>query len=278
MVNMQDNTRFEEVKKRDTISSLERGLEVLTAFDQDSREMTPAEVARRTGLPRAATRRVLLTLCKLGYAMSDGKYFRLTPKVLSLSHHYIANNDVKEWIEPILKDVVDQLKESCTLNIRDGNDTVSVLCANATSFGAVAMSVGLRIPLHVSTPGRVILASCTDEEVEEYLNNIKFEKFTPQTIVTKKPLLKEFQEIRRLQYAVGREEWEVGVFAISVPILFSGQESVNVCLTVVGNAARLKDDDDIDARVRVLQAAADQISLVLPTIESLDQLRFGNFF
>lgn len=278
MSDTQENSPFEDVKKRDMISSLERGLKVLTAFDQDAREMTPAEVARRTDLPRAATRRVLLTLCKLGYAMSDGKYFRLTPKVLSLSHHYIANNDIKEWIDPILKNLVDELKESCTLNIRDGDDTVSILCTNANSFGAVAMSVGLRIPLYVSTPGRMILANSSEDEIADYMKRVKFEKFTPQTIVTKKALMSALDEARRVQYAVGREEWEVGVFAISVPIRIPGHEHVNVCLTNVGNVARLKDDKDVEARLRLLRAAAEQIGLVLPDVESLDQLQAGNLY
>ncbi|MDQ2728909.1 MAG: helix-turn-helix domain-containing protein, partial [Actinomycetota bacterium] len=44
----------------------------MRAFGPDHRQLTLADVARRTGLSRAAARRFLLTLVKLGYVHDDG--------------------------------------------------------------------------------------------------------------------------------------------------------------------------------------------------------------
>ena len=57
---------------RDFVQSLERGLAVVRAFDAEHPERTLADVARATGLTRAAARRFLLTLADLGYVRSDG--------------------------------------------------------------------------------------------------------------------------------------------------------------------------------------------------------------
>ena len=51
----------------DFVQSLERGLAVIRAFDSENRELALSEVARSTGLTRAAARRFLLTMVKLGY-------------------------------------------------------------------------------------------------------------------------------------------------------------------------------------------------------------------
>ncbi len=52
----------------DFVQSLERGLAVIRAFGADTPELTLSEVARATGLTRAATRRFLRALAGLGRA------------------------------------------------------------------------------------------------------------------------------------------------------------------------------------------------------------------
>src|SRR6516165_5169466 len=68
--------------KRDLVAGLEKGLSVITAFDQERPRLTISEVAARTGLTRAAARRYLLTLTHLGFVSQDRKMFSLTPRVL----------------------------------------------------------------------------------------------------------------------------------------------------------------------------------------------------
>src|SRR5215831_12678045 len=71
----------ETVRARDSdfVQSLDRGLAVIRAFGPDRERLSLSEVARATGLTRAAARRFLLTLVKLGYVRSDGRAFSLRP-------------------------------------------------------------------------------------------------------------------------------------------------------------------------------------------------------
>ena len=73
------------------VQSLERGLAVIRAFGADDPELTLSDVARRTGLTRAAARRFLLTLVDLGYVRTDGKQFALTPRVLDLGYAFLSS-------------------------------------------------------------------------------------------------------------------------------------------------------------------------------------------
>ena len=66
----------------DFVQSLARGLAVITAFSSERSAMTLTEVAQATGLTRAAARRFLLTLHRLGYVYMNDREFSLTPRTL----------------------------------------------------------------------------------------------------------------------------------------------------------------------------------------------------
>src|SRR3954463_15567337 len=88
------------------VQSLERGLAVIRAFDAEHPELTLSDVARATGLTRAAARRFLLTLCDLGYVRSDGRFFMLTARVLELGYAYLSALSLPEVAEPHLEALV----------------------------------------------------------------------------------------------------------------------------------------------------------------------------
>ncbi len=86
---------------RDFVQSFARGLSVIRAFPADGTGLTLSDVARSTGLPRAAARRFLLTLETLGYVRCTGRIFSLTPQVLELSHGYLAGSGRTDLLEAI---------------------------------------------------------------------------------------------------------------------------------------------------------------------------------
>src|SRR5262247_2854079 len=73
------------------VQSLDRGLAVIRAFTNELPRMTIADVARQTGLTRAAARRFLHTLASIGYVGSNGAYFYLRPRVLELGYAYLSS-------------------------------------------------------------------------------------------------------------------------------------------------------------------------------------------
>ena len=75
----------------DFVQSLERGLAVIRAFDAEHPELTLSDVARSTGLTRAAARRFLHTLVELGYMRTDGRLFSLRPTVLELGYNQLQH-------------------------------------------------------------------------------------------------------------------------------------------------------------------------------------------
>ena len=90
------------------VRSLERGLAVIRVFGADRPELTLSQVAEACGLTRAAARRSLLTLADLGYVGTDGRHFRLTPRVLELGYAYLAGLTLPQLAGPHLRHLVEQ--------------------------------------------------------------------------------------------------------------------------------------------------------------------------
>src|ERR1051325_7587842 len=105
---------------RDYVNSLARGLTVIRAFNRNRPSMTLSDVARRTGINRAATRRFLLTLVRECYAETDGKYFRLRPRSLGLGFSALSSLTFAEVAQPIMDDLADALDEMCLAAVLDG--------------------------------------------------------------------------------------------------------------------------------------------------------------
>lgn len=75
------------------MTSLARGLAVIQAFGEKRRRLSIAQVSYRTGLSRAAVRRCLYTLNKLGYVEAIEHAYVLQPKILELGRAYRGIND-----------------------------------------------------------------------------------------------------------------------------------------------------------------------------------------
>ena len=105
----------ESLSQRPTefVQSLERGLAVIRAFSRERPRLTLSDVARQTGMTRAAARRFLITLESLGYVSSDGRLFSLRPSVMQLGYAYLSSFSLAEVAQDQLEALADELHESC---------------------------------------------------------------------------------------------------------------------------------------------------------------------
>jgi len=192
----------------DFVQSLERGLAVIRAFDAEHRELALSEVARLTGLTRAAARRFLLTLVKLGYVnLSQGR-FSLRPRVLELGYAYLSSLTLPEVALPHMEQLVAKVNESCSISVLDDIDVVYVARVPTRRIMSITLAVGTRLPAFVTSMGRVLLAGLPDEELEERLARIEVTPLTSRTVADKDELRTILAGVRRQGYAATDQELE----------------------------------------------------------------------
>jgi IclR family pca regulon transcriptional regulator len=202
------------------MTSLARGLAVIRGFSQQRRRMSIAQLSLRTGIPRAAVRRCLYTLSKLGYVASeDGRNFALRPQILSLGHAYLSSVPLVMAAQPVLDQVSAKTHESCSLAIMDGDEIMYVArSSSSTRIMSIDLGVGSRLPAHCTSMGRVLLANLMPDDLAAYLRRVKLAPYTNRTVVSKERLAETLAGVRDAGYAIVDQELEIGLRSIAVPV------------------------------------------------------------
>jgi IclR family transcriptional regulator, pca regulon regulatory protein len=228
----QAEAEVRENDDRDFVNSLARGLAVIKAFNRSRPSMTLSEVAKRTGINRAAARRFLLTLVREGYAETDGKYFRLRPKILELGFSALSSISLAEMAQSVMDDLADRIDEMCLAAVLDGEWVVYVLRTSTQRVVSVNLDIGSRLPAFCMSTGRVLLAALPDDQLDRWLDDLDPVKYTKNTIVSKRKLREAILRAQRDGYSLMDEEYEIGFRSLSVPITRADGEVVaalNVC-------------------------------------------------
>jgi IclR family pca regulon transcriptional regulator len=221
----------------DFVQSLERGLSVIRAFDGEHRELALSDVARATGLTRAAARRFLLTLVKLGYvSFSEGR-FSLRPRVLELGYAYLSSLSLPEVAQPHMEALVTKVNESSSISVLDDTDVVYVVRVPTRRIMSITLAVGTRLPAYATSMGRVLLAALDEDEVDERLARIELAPLTARTVTDVDELRATLATVRRQGYAATDQELEEGLRSLAVPI-HDASGSVAAALNVSVHASR----------------------------------------
>jgi IclR family pca regulon transcriptional regulator len=202
----------------DFIESLDRGLRVLELFGGGQQPMTLSDLAKAADLPRATARRILFTLERAGFVASDGKLFRLTPRVLVLASAYLASNHVVSVLQPALDRLSSDAQEISSMAILDGNDVVFIARASPTRVFSSGIDIGYRLPAFCTSVGRVLLSRLSDDELVASLDAMDLAPLTPFTVTDKKRLLQAIRSDRAQDYSLVDREAEPGFRSISVPV------------------------------------------------------------
>ena len=203
----------------DFMTSLARGLAVIHAFQERTRHLTIAQIAHRTGIPRASVRRCLHTLIKLGYATTDGRTFSLLPKTLTLGHAYLSSTPMAVAAQPILDRLSDQLSEAFSMATLEGDEILYVARSSiALQLISTNLSVGSRLPAYCTSMGQILLAALDDAALEEYLAQVDLQVRTSRTLHTPDTLREALLETRQRGWVVSDQELQLGLRSLAVPL------------------------------------------------------------
>jgi IclR family pca regulon transcriptional regulator len=244
------------------VNSLARGLEVIRAFSRASPEMTLTEVAARTGLTRAAARRFLLTLETLGYVCTDGRRFRLAPRILDLGFAYLSSVNIWDAAMPQMEAVSTTLDESCSACVIEGFDIVYVARVPTRRVMSVSLNLGARLPAAVTAMGRVLLAGLPPDKALERVMTCPHRAYTARTVTDRARLWELICETRAQGWALVDQELEEGLRSIAVPLRGKSGRVV-AAMNVSGHANRVSLERMRGDYLPVLQRAAGEIAQAL---------------
>lgn len=246
------------------MTSLARGIAVIQGFTQQKRSLTIAQLSHRTGIPRAAVRRCLYTLSRLGLAGSeDGKTFSLRPKILSLGHAYLSSSTLATAAQPLLDRLSEALGESSSIAILDGDEILYVARSSITRrIMSVDLSIGTRLPAYCTSMGRVLLAHLAPSDLDAHFRRVKLVAHTPRTLVAAERIRKVLSEVVGEGFAIVDQELELGLRSIAVPVRDLGGKVV-AAMNISTQASRVPVSELTRRVLPELAAAARELSSML---------------
>lgn len=242
-----------EVEK-EHVMGLEKGLLLIEAFGISCSPMTLSQAAEITGHSAASTRRLLLTLVRLGYARCDGRLFALEPRTLRLVHAYVNSTPLTKVAQPILEIASERTRESASLAVLDGQHAVFVARSTRRRSLSFGLGIGGRLPAYCSATGRVLMSALSDDEIRTLLKRVTRKALTPHTKTDMAAILDEVRWVRRHGYSMNDQELELGLRSIAVPVRnSSGALIAAISLSV--SASRMSSDEVIKKLLPELEAA-----------------------
>ncbi|WP_119697788.1 IclR family transcriptional regulator domain-containing protein [Microbacterium halotolerans] len=209
-------------QSRDHIQSLQRGVEVLRAFDGYEAALSVAEVSARVEFSRPVVRRILLTFQELGYADCVGSLWSLTPRILELGAGYFAASSLPEISYRYLPVAVERTGETCSVGVLNGDDVIHVARIEDHRPLPDAVRIGHQLPVHATALGKVLMADLEDAAFDGLLERLELERHTPHTVTDVRALRERVARVRESGFDVSIEELHPGMISAAVPIRVDG--------------------------------------------------------
>ncbi len=183
-------------------------LAVLDIFAGSPRSLRLPEIAKALGLSRPTAYQRLLTLVEAGWIEQDeqGRY-RLSMHVCRLAAAALEQADLGSRVQPVLQELVDQVKETASLAVLDRGVPCIISRVESDSVLRAEQKIGTTMSLEGSASGR-ILTAFADEITLRRLKE------------TGDPLASEdvLAAARADGYALSSGYTQVGVRAIAAPV------------------------------------------------------------
>jgi IclR family pca regulon transcriptional regulator len=256
-------------KDPEFLSTLERGLRVLKAFDEDHPEMTLSEVAAKTALPPAVARRCLITLVELGYVGQHERKFLLRPAVLTIGSAFSASMQIEQVVLPPLQGLRDQTGDSASLAVMSGTNILYVAHVSTDRRFRVAAGVGTRFPFHATSLGKALAANLPEDERAALLARAPFQRFTERTVTEGAALAERLALIAERGYDSALDELDSGIVSVAVP-LFGRGNRVIASINCSTSTTRISQDELVRTRLPLLRRAAGEIEAALKRWPALE--------
>jgi IclR family transcriptional regulator, KDG regulon repressor len=213
----------------DTVKSLTKTLKIIDVIINNDGEMALGDIAESSGFSKTATSRIVSTLLIHGVLKQKnrrGKY-SLGPGFLTLTRNSNKSKTISHYSFLDFAEFSRITGETIFLALWKGSESIGSRSVDI-STGVLHLPIvdWLKMPLHGTCIGKIILADMSKEELKKYFSSMPLVKHTPNTIVDLKIMENQLVNIRRDGFAIEDEEMVIGVRGLAARIKDSEGETI----------------------------------------------------
>jgi DNA-binding IclR family transcriptional regulator len=235
------------------IQSIERSSAVLRLLAAGPDRLRVKEIADALGLPKSTAHGILRTLEHVGFVEQDPRTarYRLGRGLLDLGSGGLDVNELRsralDWADALAARSV----EAVRIGVLENGRVRVVHHVFRPDETTQAMDVGVRIPAHATSMGKVLLAY--DAPAADAAARAGLDAYTRKTVTTPRELARALSEVRTQGWGCAVAEWEPGRAGIAAPMRTFGGLVVGA-IGIYGPVERI-----CDTRLRPRAQLVDQV-------------------
>lgn len=232
------------IKKRkpnNLVQTIERVSLILDILGQHTQGISVRELSSKVELPKGTTHRLLSSLAYFDFVRQDEltKNYHLGFKLVELGNLLINQLDFRTDAKPFMIELAEKTGETIHLVTLDQNEALYIEKVALNQTGLQMMSrVGLRIPVHCSSVGKILAAHLTEDELDRIVRAKGLPRRTQNSINDISRFKEHLQDVRAKGYAIDDEENEKGIRCVAAPIRSENGEVI-AAISISGPSIRL---------------------------------------
>lgn len=253
---------MEKENQQELVSSVLKVFAILDALSEQ-KDIGITELSQRIMMSKSTTYRFLQTMKTLGFVSQEGELdkYGLTLKLFELGSRALEYIDLITLADKEMRFISSLTNETLHLGVLDNNEIVYLHKLDSTYNLRMYSRVGRRNPVYSTAIGKILLSNYSNEIVSKMLSEINFIASTPNTHRNVDELLNELDLVRKHHYAEDKEEQELGLRCIAVPI-YDRFEQIIASISISIPTIRFK-KEELHYLIELLHKAAAKISTQL---------------
>lgn len=243
-------------------NSVHKTFALLEYFTVQKPEWGVTELAKSIGANKSTIFRFLAQMESIGilHKNEETEKYRLGLKLFELGNRVELRSAFIEKTHPILETVATEITETVHIGVLKNNKVFYVDKVESPLGLRISSQIGSYNPAYATALGKILLAFAEANKRDKIIDTIysqKVDAYTPHTLTNKKALTTELNQIKKQEYAIDKEEFEIGLICVAIPI-FNMDNKVVASLSASGPANRF-DETKIENYVSTLKKGATTI-------------------
>ena len=202
------------------VLSLDKALDILEQVARHPQGIGTRALAKELELTITSVHNIAATLRERGYLRQDPttKRFHLGSQIMVLSRNGNLNVELVESAMPFVRRAAEEIGESIMVTALVDRRIARVANLTTSKILSVQEPEDLSSVAYCTASGKMLLASLSNREADEFLRDIALVKYTSHTLHTLSQIRAEVDKVRHQGHATTCDELLEGVSAVAVPI------------------------------------------------------------
>ena len=190
------------------IRKVVQALNLLEQFHDDVDELGLGELSRRLAMKEVSVDRLLATLQARNYIEQNRmtKGYRLGFNNLKMAQTVLHQTDLYRVAHPVLASIAERCGETTSVAVLRKSHVIELDAAHSKHPGRGLPRVGLHLPVHCTSAGKVLIARESDQGLEHLLRGVELASYTKNTLTGKEALKLHLRQVLEDGYGVDDEE------------------------------------------------------------------------